>query len=161
LLGQGLILLAAGLSAVGAAFSLAGGDPARAAVARRAAHATLAALVVAMVLLWVALFSRDFSIAFVASQTTTATPFLYTFTALWGGLAGSLLLWCAVLAGYGVADLHPGVVARLRVVAQELFEGLEDTIRPRAQLDVAAGHLTTPFEESCAPPILVAQHHRR
>jgi cytochrome c-type biogenesis protein CcmF len=40
-----------------------------------------------------ALVTRDFSIKYVALNTTRFTPFYYRVTGLWGALEGSLLLW--------------------------------------------------------------------
>ncbi len=40
-----------------------------------------------------ALVATDFSLRYVASNTTRATPFYYRVTGLWGALEGSLLLW--------------------------------------------------------------------
>jgi cytochrome c-type biogenesis protein CcmF len=40
-----------------------------------------------------ALVNTDFSIKYVASNTTRATPIYYRITGLWGALEGSLLLW--------------------------------------------------------------------
>src|SRR5690349_9557163 len=47
-----------------------------------------------------ALFSHDYSIKFVADNVAHATPGLYTFTALWGALQGSILLWGLILPIY-------------------------------------------------------------
>ena len=40
-----------------------------------------------------ALVATDFSIRYVAFNTTRATPIYYRVTGLWGALEGSLLLW--------------------------------------------------------------------
>ena len=40
-----------------------------------------------------ALVSADFSVRYVAFNTTLATPMYYRVTGLWGALEGSLLLW--------------------------------------------------------------------
>jgi cytochrome c-type biogenesis protein CcmF len=50
-----------------------------------------------------ALLTHDYSIVFVAENASRRTPLLYTITGLWSALAGSLLLWGLVLAGYGAA----------------------------------------------------------
>ncbi len=52
-----------------------------------------------------ALVTTDFSIKYVASNTTRATPFYYRVTGLWGALEGSLLLWEWILI------IFSGVVA--------------------------------------------------
>jgi cytochrome c-type biogenesis protein CcmF len=50
-----------------------------------------------------ALITHDFSLTFVADNNSTYTPLLYTITGLWSALAGSILLWAFVLAGYATA----------------------------------------------------------
>ena len=47
-----------------------------------------------------ALITRDFSLQYVADNDSLATPTLYRITAMWSNLAGSILLWGLVLAGY-------------------------------------------------------------
>ena len=56
--------------------------------------------VVAVVAMEVALLTDDFSLAYVASNSTKSTPILYKFATLWGALEGSLLLWALVLCVY-------------------------------------------------------------
>src|SRR5689334_5868072 len=68
--------------------------------ARRAVVATLLCVAGAAVVLWYAFFSRDFSIAYVAQNTSRSAAPWYTFSALWAGMAGSLLLWCLILSVY-------------------------------------------------------------
>ena len=50
-----------------------------------------------------ALLTHDFSLAYVASNDSTFTPLVYRVTAMWSALAGSILLWALILAGYLVA----------------------------------------------------------
>ena len=47
-----------------------------------------------------ALVTHDFHVVFVAENNARATPLIYSITGLWSALAGSLLLWGAVLAGF-------------------------------------------------------------
>ena len=47
-----------------------------------------------------ALVTHDFSLAFVAANNSRETPLLYTVTGMWSALAGSILLWGLILAGY-------------------------------------------------------------
>jgi len=44
------------------------------------------------------LINTNFNLRYVALNTSTDLPTIYRFTALWAGQAGSLLLWCLVLA---------------------------------------------------------------
>jgi len=46
---------------------------------------------------------NDFSLAYVASNSNTATPAIYRFTAVWGGHEGSFLLWMLVQASWAAA----------------------------------------------------------
>lgn len=86
-----------------------------------------ALLTLALVLLAVALFRHDFRLAFVAANTSRDSPAVYVLAALWGGQAGSLLLWtwilslCAMLAvgrtRPAVAALQPYALAVLMGIA--------------------------------------------
>ncbi|MET1003292.1 MAG: cytochrome c biogenesis protein CcsA, partial [Acidimicrobiia bacterium] len=67
---------------------------------RESVFVTLAAAVVAFAAMERALFTHDFSIEYVARNVARATPGLYTFTAAWAALEGSILLWVLALTGY-------------------------------------------------------------
>jgi cytochrome c-type biogenesis protein CcmF len=67
---------------------------------RRFVPVVLVAAVSAFAAMEWALFSHDYSIKYVAENVADATPGLYTFTALWGALQGSILLWGLVLSIY-------------------------------------------------------------
>jgi cytochrome c-type biogenesis protein CcmF len=47
-----------------------------------------------------ALVTHDFTLAYVAENNSRETPLLYTITGMWSALAGSILLWGLILAGY-------------------------------------------------------------
>src|SRR4051794_8229161 len=49
-----------------------------------------------------ALLTHDWSIAFVANNSSRHTPFPYNVATLWSALEGSIILWATVLAGYMV-----------------------------------------------------------
>ncbi len=68
--------------------------------ARRLSYISVASVVGAFVILQVALFTNDYSLQFVYEHTANSTNALFTFTAAWAGLEGSLLLWLLVLGGY-------------------------------------------------------------
>lgn len=53
-----------------------------------------------------ALLTDDFSIAFVAENHSTATPFPFDVATLWAALEGSILLWILVLSGFLVASVR-------------------------------------------------------
>jgi cytochrome c-type biogenesis protein CcmF len=59
----------------------------------------LAVSVAVFALLW-AIFSNDFSLAYVLHESNRALPGPYKLAALWSGQEGSLLLWAWLLSGY-------------------------------------------------------------
>jgi cytochrome c-type biogenesis protein CcmF len=52
------------------------------------------------VLLEVAILTHDFSIAYVADNTATTTPFIFLLASGWAALEGSIVLWGVVLAAF-------------------------------------------------------------
>ena len=70
-------------------------------ISERAVLLVFAAASVAMVCLFYALASNDFSLAYVAKHSARTMPLHYRLGALWGGQAGSLLLWGWMLTAYG------------------------------------------------------------
>jgi cytochrome c-type biogenesis protein CcmF len=67
---------------------------------RRAIWLSFAFVTLAVGTLLVLLARSDFSIEYVASYTNRDLPLFYKLAALWGGQAGSLLLWSWILFGY-------------------------------------------------------------
>jgi len=57
-------------------------------------------LIIATIALVHSLINLDFSLKYVALNTSTDLATIYRFTSLWAGQAGSLLLWCLVLSVY-------------------------------------------------------------
>jgi cytochrome c-type biogenesis protein CcmF len=74
-----------------------------------------------------AIHRNDFSLAFVFMHSSRELPALYKWTALWGGMEGSLLFWVWILCLYstfvvlqgkrGVERLMPYAVSTLMVIA--------------------------------------------
>ena len=58
-------------------------------------------VLVAYLVLTHAFLVSDFSLRFVANNSSTDLPLFYKITAVWGGMDGSLLLWTMLLSGYG------------------------------------------------------------
>ena len=56
------------------------------------------ASIASFLLLEIAIVTHDFSIAYVANNTSTTTPFLFLFAAGWAALEGSIVLWGLLLA---------------------------------------------------------------
>ncbi len=67
---------------------------------RNAVTLMLLGALVAMVALQLAILSHDFSIAYVARNTATTTPFVFLLASGWAALEGSIVLWGLVLAGF-------------------------------------------------------------
>src|SRR5262245_43296810 len=77
-------------------------------------------------MLW-AFLTFDFSVRYVAFNTSRGTPFYYRITALWGALEGSIILWCWMISLYTLIvvrryrqrqpELYPWVLAVLTAVA--------------------------------------------
>jgi cytochrome c-type biogenesis protein CcmF len=107
-LGTGLLTvgtIASVLGVVSIAMGLARNKPKLIDAGRRYVAVVLGAAICAFAVMESALWAHDFSIKFVADNVARATPGLYTFTAAWAALEGSILLWALLLA------IYVGVVA--------------------------------------------------
>ena len=62
-------------------------------VAERSVYLVFASASLAMIALFWALANNDFSLSYVAAHSARTMPLHYRLGALWGGQAGSLLLW--------------------------------------------------------------------
>lgn len=60
----------------------------------------VAAGVVSFVALEAAILAHDFSIEYVAQNTSRSTPFVFLLASAWAALEGSIVLWGLVLAGF-------------------------------------------------------------
>jgi len=102
-LGHSGVVLSLAASVVGVAViasGLARKRPDAARAGRVYAGLVLVGAVVATVAMERALITHDFSLVFVAQNNSRSTPLLYTITGMWSALAGSILLWGLILAGY-------------------------------------------------------------
>src|SRR5437762_12044201 len=70
--------------------------------ARRAGIAAFAVVLLAAVVLVIAAFQDDFSIAYIFHHSNHDLPGPYKFATLWSGQEGSLLFWSLLLATYGL-----------------------------------------------------------
>jgi cytochrome c-type biogenesis protein CcmF len=119
----GLALYASVSAAVGAR----AGRPALLESSERAAVGVWVLVTGCMLLLVYAFLTFDFSVRYVASNTSRGTPFYYRITALWGALEGSIILWCWMISLYTLIvvrryrrhqpELYPWVLAVLTAVA--------------------------------------------
>lgn len=62
-------------------------------------------VILAAVVMWLSLFSRDYSIVYIWRNSSNDLPSFYTFTAFWAALEGSHLLWTMLLAVFTVIAL--------------------------------------------------------
>jgi cytochrome c-type biogenesis protein CcmF len=129
LVGELALWVALLMAAWAATTSFAGGALGRddlIASGRRGLYATTAMVVLASIGLWTALLTHDFSLKYVASNTSANMPKVYVFAAFWGGQAGSMLFWALILACYSAVavrsatnksrDLAPWATGTLAVI---------------------------------------------
>ena len=98
--------------------------PAWTAVAVSAARAQFLLIGVSYLCLTHLFIVSDFSFTYVAQNSNTALPLFYKISAVWGAHEGSMLLWAAILAGWGFA-------------VAALSASLPDTFRARVLAVVA------------------------
>ncbi len=116
-LGHYALRLALLVAAVGVAAGAVGGLRARpewTRVSRRAVGLTLALVTLSMAALWFALVTHDFQLRYVAQHSARSMALPYRLAALWGGQAGSLLLWLWVSLLYAGAAVWALRRVRLR-----------------------------------------------
>jgi len=75
-------------------------------VSERSVYLVFAFLSVAMFALFWALAQNDFSLAYVARHSARSMALHYRLGALWGGQAGSLMLWAYLLMAFGSAAVY-------------------------------------------------------
>src|SRR5688500_11850960 len=108
--GQGLVLLALLLCAIGSPVGFVAGrtrSERGLQWTRRLALGFAGSMLAATLLMEVALLRHDFSVSYVAHVGSLATPPVITAVSLWSSLEGSILFWGLVLGLYvtGVAVL--------------------------------------------------------
>jgi len=95
------------------------GNSAWMALARPAARVMFVLVLVAAFCLVASFVRDDFSVAYVATNSTRALPLRYKIAAFWGGHEGSMLLWLLILSFWMLAvslfsrHLPPQMVARI------------------------------------------------
>ena len=72
-------------------------------VSERAVYVVFGFLTLGMLALFYGLGTNDFSLSYVARHSARTMPLHYRLGALWGGQAGSLMLWAWLLLAYGSA----------------------------------------------------------
>jgi cytochrome c-type biogenesis protein CcmF len=83
----------------------------------RAVTATCGFTVLAGVALLSALFAHDFSIEYVTNYSSRSLSGVFTFSALWGGMEGSLLFWTILLTIFSTIALRQARARNSRLVA--------------------------------------------
>ena len=149
-LGQAGLLIALLLSVYGvlaAAVGVRTGRPTFVESARRTSFAVLAMVIVVNVAMLAALLSNDFTVRYVAQNSSRGTPTFFKVLSLWAADDGSLLLWNLILAGYVAAVAwhfrrgHPGIYpyaqAVLLTVQASYLLLVNGPARPFATLAVA------------------------
>ncbi|PSV23363.1 heme lyase NrfEFG subunit NrfE [Photobacterium leiognathi subsp. mandapamensis] len=79
------------------------GNQAMMRMARPLSYGIFAFLSLSFVILCWSFYSNDFTVAYVASNSTSLLPWYYRITAVWGAHEGSLLLWVLIQAGWATA----------------------------------------------------------
>ncbi len=103
ILGFGFVVLGLSASAFGAAggaYALLSGRLSLLSTIRQWVWLVVVAAVGAFAVMELALFQRDYELAYVSKVGSDDTPALFNAAALWSSLEGSILLWALVLAGY-------------------------------------------------------------
>jgi cytochrome c-type biogenesis protein CcmF len=107
-LGHPALIAALAFALLALGLFIAAGATKRSDLAERGRRAFLAGFgftALATVALLSALFAHDFSIEYVADYTSRSLSGVYTFTALWGGMQGSLLWWSVLLTTFASVAL--------------------------------------------------------
>jgi cytochrome c-type biogenesis protein CcmF len=129
-LGYAATVVALGLAlyaSAAAAGSALGARPALLESAERAAIGVWVLVTACMALMIYAFLTFDFSVRYVAMNTSRGTPFYYRITALWGALEGSIVLWTWMLGLYTLiviakyrrrqASFYPWALAVMAAIA--------------------------------------------
>jgi len=99
-IGQFVLILALAVALMQSVLPIVGaarGNYALMAIARPAARAQFALVLIAFLCLIYAFVSNDFSVLYVATNSNSLLPVQYKVAAVWGGHEGSILLWLLML----------------------------------------------------------------
>lgn len=112
--------------------------------ARHAVVAVAGLVTLAVGVLEYAFLKNDFTLEYVASNSSRAQPLFYKVTALWGGQEGSLLFWTWILSIFSIGvvlrkwrqnrELMPYVIAILMGVATFFLALITVIVNPFARL---------------------------
>jgi cytochrome c-type biogenesis protein CcmF len=111
-------------------------------VTERSIYVVFGSLTLAMIALFYALGTNDFSLAYVARHSAQTMPLQYRLGALWGGQQGSLMLWAWLLLAFGVAAVYAN-----RVTSRSLIPWVVVCLLANAAFFLALlNTLSNPFE---------------
>ncbi len=102
-LGNVLVLAGLGFAAFGAVVGLVTGLLRRESAlpwVQRAVYGFAASMILSNAVMIKALLEHDFSLKYVASVGSRATPTIFTIVSLWSALEGSILFWGAIMGVY-------------------------------------------------------------
>lgn len=105
-LGLFALIAALALSVLASIYPLYGatvGNQAMMRMARPLSYGIFGMIAVSFGILSWSFYSNDFTVAYVASNSTSLLPWYYRLTAVWGGHEGSLMLWVLIQAGWAAA----------------------------------------------------------
>ncbi|PSV40681.1 heme lyase CcmF/NrfE family subunit [Photobacterium sp. GB-210] len=105
-IGHFALITALALSVLASIYPLYGaavGNQAMMRMARPLAYGIFAFISLSFVILCWSFYNNDFTVAYVASNSTSLLPWYYRITAVWGAHEGSLLLWVLIQAGWAAA----------------------------------------------------------
>src|SRR5438132_849708 len=132
--------------------------------ARTTAYAVLGAILAANAAMVAALLANDFSLRYVAENSSRETPTFFKVLALWSADDGSLLLWNLILAVFIAAVAYrlrrrrpetlPYALATLSAVQVFYLALVSGPSRPFASLAVAPSDGTGPLPLLQDPPLL-------
>ena len=97
-----------------------------------------------------ALLTHDFSLVYVAENSSRETPLLYQITGMWSSLAGSILLWAAVLSAYLVVVV---IRARRREPDEAFAWTMVVGLIVAAFFFALMLHAANPFITNAHPPV--------
>ncbi|MEJ2764121.1 heme lyase CcmF/NrfE family subunit [Photobacterium sp. MCCC 1A19761] len=105
-LGHFSLIIALGLSLLVSIYPLYGastGNQTLMRMARPLTYGVFGMLLLSFVILCHAFYINDFTVGYVASNSTSMLPWYYRITAVWGAHEGSLLLWVLIQAAWAAA----------------------------------------------------------
>ncbi len=146
-----LLYVALGVAAMAVVASLMGARLRSMALVEAGSRAQLALcgiLTLALFILARLFLLDDFSVQYVAEHSSSSTPALYKLTAVWGGQAGSLLLWVWVQSAYAA-----GVVLTNRRKNRELLPHVNAVLAGISGFFlVTLCFASNPFMQLASPP---------